>query len=250
MRSGVYRGGRRIGRAARKPRRRMSRKMRVSRVPRAPSNNTHSYVTWITTSTLVGQQSAGSFAGNLFQWTAPGSTSEVDLTFGFGAAEIPNWSQLDVLYDQYRLNGVLMTAKLVNVPENSLIPNGVTNTYNPLNYYPTIWIVNDFDDITVTGLASLKQYTRVKQRVLRPNSVVKHFVKPKVQGPLVATGNITSNVGTDVRFKTPWLNCSYDIVPHYGIKCAIDFQTLNPPSGTKFYIQFEFKYYFQMKNVR
>lgn len=248
MRPGVYRGRRRIGRAARKPRRRVSRKMRISR---PPSNNTHSYVSWITGSTLAGQQSSGSFAGNLFQWTATGTAmSEVDITFGFGAVEIPNWAQLSQLYDQYKINGVLMTAKMVNVPETDAIPNGVASTYNPLNYYPTIWIVNDFDDVTATSLASIKQYTRAKQRVLRPNSLIKHFVKPKVQGPLIATGNILSNIGTDVRFKTPWLNCSYDLVPHYGIKVAIDFQTLNPPSGTKFYVQFEFKYYFQMKNVR
>lgn len=159
MRSGVYRGRRRIGRAARKPRRRMSRKMRISR---PPSNNTHSYVTWITGSTLAGQQSSGSFAGNLFQWTATGALSEVDLTFGFGAVEIPNWSQLAQLYDQYKLNGVLMTAKMVNVPENSVIPNGTGSNYNPLNYYPTIWIVNDFDDVSATSLSSIKQYTRSK----------------------------------------------------------------------------------------
>ena len=244
----MYLGGRRIGRAALKPMCRMHRsKLRVSR---PPSNNTRSYVFWITGSTLAGTTSSGSFAGNLFQWTATGALSEVDITFGFGAVEIQNWTQLSAIYDQYKLNGVLMTAKMVNDPMNALQPNGVASAYSGINYYPTLWIVNDYDDVNVTSLQSIKQYTRAKQRVLRPNVLIKHFVKPKVQGPLISTGNILSNIGSDVCFKTPWLNCSYDVVPHYGIKCVINFQTLNPPSGTKFYVRFEFKYYFQMKNVR
>ena len=173
MRSGVYRGGRSIGRAARKPRRRMSRKMH-SRVPRTPSNNTHSYVTWLTTTPLAGSQSSGTMNGLQYSWTATGSLSEVDLTFGFGAVEIPNWAALSAVYDQYRLNGVLMTVKMINDPENATQPNGVSSAYSGINYYPTVWIVNDYDDVTQTSLSSIKQYTRAKQRVLRPNYVVNH----------------------------------------------------------------------------
>lgn len=178
--------------------------------------------------------------------------TEWDLSAAFSLNDIPNVSEFQSLFDQYKLCGVKVQWKLIGVPENNTTAN--SNTANFANFYPTIWYAPDHDDNGPLTLGQIKEYEKVKHKVLRPNKEVSCFLKPT---SLMQVYNSTTTAGYACNYKRPWLDIAVGggvAVPHYGLKFVVDFEGLQTASGIAptqgFQIKMNAKYYFMCKNVR
>lgn len=173
--------------------------------------------------------------------------TEWDLSACFSFNDIGNLAEFTALFDQYKLNAVLFQIKMINVPETVDAPN--SNVANYGNFFPTIWYAPDHDDNLVLTVAQLKEYERVKHKVLRPNKEINILLKPST---LQQVYNSTAVTGYANNFKKPWLDCATPAVPHYGLKFAIDFEglTVQSAGAAAFQFKIQAKYYFGVKNVR
>ena len=175
---------------------------------------------------------------------------QAGMAMAFQLNDITNVSEITNLYDQFKINGVLVTIKMINNPDAvnaaNLVP-GINSS--GANFYPTIWYAPDHDDITAPTIAILKQYSRVKHKVLRPNSEIKFYARPSTLTQLYDGALSTAYANSKGR---PWIDIANPEVPHYGFKFAIDFEGLTTAAVT--YSQWQFKinvkYYFTCKNAR
>jgi len=176
--------------------------------------------------------------------TGDGATRQANLSFGFTLDDLPNVTEFSTLFDQYRILMVKFTIKMINVPEAYYIPNatGITSA----NIYPTIWISTDHDDTAVATVAQLKEYARVKHKVLSPNREVSIMCRPSV---LIQAYRTAVSTGYATSFKQ-WLDMAQTNTRYYGVKMAIDFEGFAPPVGTAYQFSINAKYYFQCKGVR
>ena len=171
---------------------------------------------------------------------------------GFACAfqlnDIVNVSEFTQLYDQYKIKGVMVTIKMITNPDaqnQTLNIGGQAST----NFYPTIWYCPDHDDTTAPTLSFLKQYSRVKHKILRPNQEIKFFAKPNTLTQLYDGALATAYANTKGR---PWVDMANPDVPHYGFKMAIDFEGLTTGAALTGQYQFKIncKYYIACKNAR
>lgn len=173
--------------------------------------------------------------------------TELDCSIAFSFGDINNIVEFTTLFDQYKLNCVVLTLKMINVPEQTDAAN--LNIANFGNFYPTIWYAPDHDDNNYLTITQLKEYERVKHKVLRPNKEFSVALRPTT---LQQVYNTSATTGYACNFKKPWLDMSQTGIPHYGIKFCIDLEGLTtgtaPAQGFQFKVQA--KYYFSCKNVR
>jgi len=162
--------------------------------------------------------------------------------------DLPQASTLTALYDQYRLWRIRMTFRLINNNDNSTAQTSTGSSTNPTTSFPTLWIVPDHDDSSAPTLASIKEYSRVKQFVLRPNSLIKYSFRPNVLSQLY-DGAIT----TAYKLEKPggvWVDCSQTSVPHYGLKFFVTLNGQPMNASYPYIVQIEAKYHVAMKCIR
>lgn len=175
------------------------------------------------------------------------NVTETDVAYNFMFSQLPNTSEFTTLFDQYKINGVMLEFKLVSNPDANYVPTSTT-TLQSGNFYPTLWYAPDYDDASTVTLAQIKEFERVKHRVLRPNQSIKVFLRPKTAG-LVYRGAVTN--GYSVNFKNPWLDLGLVDIPYFGLKYVIDYEgmtLLGTPND--FNVKVNAKFYFACKNVR
>lgn len=177
-----------------------------------------------------------------------GTYTEWQCSLCFALSDLANIAEYQSLFDQYRLNAVLIQFKLVNVPENNQLPNG--NVANYGNFYPTIWFAPDQDDNSFISVAALKEYEKVKHKVLRPNKELSFLLRPR---PLLQQYGTATSTSYALQRRAPWVDIATGAssqTPHYGCKFAIDFEGISLAIQQGFQIKMNAKYYFQCKNVR
>jgi len=176
------------------------------------------------------------------------STASSLFSLYFQLADLPSVSEFSTLFDQYQITGVLVQIKMINNPDQNYVP-GSGVTANVTNYYPTIWYAPDFDDNNNTSLAAIKEFDKVKHRVLKPNQELNIFVKPKTLG-LVYRPGVTSAYST--QFQNQWIDMANTDVPYYGLKMVFDNEGITGSStvGLNYKYKINAKYYLRMKNVR
>lgn len=155
-------------------------------------------------------------------------------SFQFVFNDIPNASDFTGLYDQYKLNFVILKFRLYNSPE----AQGVgTNSSN----YPTIYYARDYDDInTPTSLAELRERGDCQQRILHANRYTYVKVRPKILMPIYQP---VANSYTPIRTRP--IDMASIATPHYGLKWAIDNMT-----NTNYLLTVEADYYFTCYGTR
>lgn len=236
--------GRKRGRFVRRTRG-LKRSRRVRRLDMLP----HSYVRVVGDSlwNYVQTSSTASFSNGVIKNSMIGS-SEISFSAAFQMNDLPNWSEFSNLYDQYRLNYVVLTIKLVNNPDAIYVPNVAqgAGTVNSSNWYPTIWMVRDHDDAGTISLDAIKQYSTVRHKVLVPNRELKLTIKPST---VVAQYQGTNVVPGTVQYKK-WIDVGYPNINHYGAKFVVDFEGLTTIAANQWSIKLDAKYYFQMKVAR
>lgn len=176
-----------------------------------------------------------------------GTPTECSLSLQFSLNDIPNVSEFTTLFDQYKLKAVVVTIKMLQNPNALYIPTQSSNT--SCNFYPTIWYTSDFDDQMTQTLAQIKEFERVKHRVLYPNKELKIVLRPKTLSQLYRTSVTTGYANTP---GSPWLDLANTDIPHYGLKTVFDFEGLQMPATTdvRFTFKINAKYYFVCKNAR
>lgn len=228
---------------------RRSRLMRKSRVVRKLDMIPHNFIRVCSDSNWnsVNTSSTASFTNGVIKNSLIGS-SELSFSYGFQMADLPNFAEFGNLYDQYRLNYVVLTIKLVSNPFGAYPLNGTStsSTINGANWFPTLWMVRDHDDNTTISLDAIKQYSTVKHRVLMPNREIKLTVKPSTVATLYQG---TTVVPGTVQYKK-WTDVGYPNITHYGAKFVVDFEGQTTTAANQWAIKVDAKYYFQMKVSR
>lgn len=263
MRSGAYIGGRRyVRRRVRKVMRRVSRGRYVGRslTNRGPRPN-FMFHRWGIANTYSAVDQAGGVNFNTSACyyngttgilsTATGTTSQNNWAFsiGFALNQIANVSEFTALFDQYRINMVKVCIRMVSNPDAPTQIN-VTTPDNRANFYPGIWYAPDQDDINLESLNGIKEYERVKHKILQPNKTLQIVLRPRVNGAIY---NNTTTTAYTTSTRGQYIDLARTTVPHYGLKAIIDFEG-NTPTGAdsaqNFSFKIDIKYYFQCKNVR
>lgn len=233
--------------------------MRKSRVIRKMDMIPHAFSRYVNDeSWYVVNASSSTFSNGLWKsGTAVTGGSLVDqfsLSMAFTMQDLPAWAEFSNLYDQYRLNYVVVTLKLVQNPNSAFTTNvatgqnvnAATSYTNPANWYPTIWMVRDHDDVNAITLNDIKQYSTVKHKVLAPNREIKFTVKPSIKGTAYSGSSVVSD---QILYKR-WQDVANNLVPHYGVKFVCDCEGLTTTVQSQFTIKVDAKYYFQMKHSR
>lgn len=163
-------------------------------------------------------------------------------TFTLGA--VVNATEFGQLFDQYRIDKVVVTYQLVNNPDaNNYLNSG--SLVNASNFYPTVWSIADYDDNASMNISEMKERIGVKNRILMPNKKMKFVVTPKV---LVQTYRTALTTGYAPR--SLFIDMTNQDIPHYGLKTVIDFAGIAPATAQQYKIVQEFKYFFTCTNVR
>lgn len=210
------------------------------------------YVTGTAGSGVRSDGLAGSYDATTGLLTNGTTVAQKEWAFSasFALNDLQNVSEFTALFDQFKLNAILLQFKLVGVPENGAAPNANTSNYG--NFYPTIWLAPDMDDQNLIGVSALKEYQKVRHKVLRPNKEVGFLLRPR---PLIQQYGTLTTTSYALQSKAPWIDIATGTggqTPHYGVKWAIDFEglTLANVAAGGFQIKVNAKYYFQTKNVR
>ena len=91
------------------------------------------------------------------------------LSFSLSGAK--GYTELQNLYDRYRLDKIVVSYQLISNPDASM--QLLTNTvYNAANWFPTMWYSDDHDDASTETIDQLKKGSGVKNRILKPNEKV------------------------------------------------------------------------------
>ena len=226
--------------------RRRSGRRRVGR-RRATGTLMHKFTRYATIPTGNMSIINGSFVNQVLATTSLGGETETDFALYFKLSDLGSYDEFTKLFDQYQLSCVVLTIKMTNVPESADNPEATTGNYQ--NFYPTIWYAPDHDDIVTASLSDIKQYGRVKHRVLRPNRELKIVLRPTpIQSGLAAAGGATSYT----TMLHPWINCANPDVTFYGLKGVIDLEglTATAVANNTFQFRVNAKYYVRFRDSR
>jgi len=174
--------------------------------------------------------------------TSPAKTAQFSLAFQL--RDIPNITEFTSLFDSYILTGVMLQFKLIDNPDSSGQVNDAGG-FQKNNWFPTIWYVADHDDNNNVPLSSIKEFERVRHKVLYPNRETNIMLRPTTLGLTYLTS--TTSALCENRRRS-WLDMANTGIPHYGFKSVIDFEGIAPAAN--FRIKVNAKYYFKCKNVR
>lgn len=234
--------GRRFARTFRK---RVARR-KYARTKRGRVSPNYSFHRWITSVAGINVTTCSYDIGSsVLSATAANTTSAFSILFKL--SDLPNVTEFTTLFDSYMITGVMMQIKMISNPYSAYPVNGSSSsaTINSNNFFPTIWYVADHDDNTTLSLAQIKEYDKVRHKVLRPNQETNIMLRPTTLQQLYRS-SVTTGYAENRRRQ--WLDIGATDIPHYGIKSVIDFEGLTPVGSFEFKINF--KYYFKCKNVR
>jgi hypothetical protein len=124
----------------------------------------------------------------------------------YQASDLDQFANFAVVFDQYRIEETEVTFRPAWT-DNSLSFSTIVA--------PLLYLVVDYDDNDVpTTLAQLREYSNCTQSLYETQ--VRRF-KPHVA--VAAYAGIYSNYAN---MESPWIDCSSNLVQHYGIKYACD----------------------------
>jgi len=249
-RAGTYIGGRRIRRKINRFRLRAAKRARIVGRTRSKfgTRPNYSFHRWIT----AFDSGVGTNV-NVTNCTYDGTDSFITVTssnktalfsLAFKLADLPNVSEFTALFDSYMLTGVMLQFKLIDNPDSSGAINDAGG-FQKNNWFPTIWYVPDHDDNNNVSLPAIKEFERVRHKVLYPNRETNIMLRPttlqQVYRSSVTTGYAENR-------KRQWLDIAATDIPHYGFKSVFDFEGIAPTASYR--IKVNAKYFFACKNVR
>lgn len=202
------------------PRRNLVRRRRLARRPRRilrgrPRIQTHSFKrTW--------------YNENYFSTGTAGPTLA---GLNFRLDSLPNYSEFTALYDQYRINKIVVKI-IPKVTEVGMVLGSTGNSAG-IQIHSAL----DFDDSAApTTVSQLCQYSTYK--MTRGHQIHTRVFTPKCE----LSANATANVAPK---SYQWLDCDHADIAHYGMKLIIP--TIS--SSTIIYYDYSVTAYMSFKNV-
>lgn len=141
----------------------------------------------------------------------------------FKANDIPNWSSIAAVYDQYKINWVSVTViPKINVTSGALLASGtsvpVTQVQAGLCHSAIDYDIGGFSTTAGSG-SVLAVYDTYK--FSRGTSIHKRVLRPQAADTLVLNaGGTTTNAGMASR--NTWFDSAQGAIQHYGIKFFLD----------------------------
>jgi len=172
----------------------------------------------------------------------------VDFEFKFN--QIINYTEFSTMFDNFRIDYVVLKLQLISNPYAAAQINTannvqLTSTYaNSNNWFPKLWYIRDYDGGGSENLSTMKERQGAKFFVMKPNREYSIKVVPKVA---VQTYRTSTSTGYAPKRLFLDINNGLD-VPHYGIKTVFDTLGIDPVDG--FQVRWETKFYFTCKDVR
>lgn len=139
-----------------------------------------------------------------------GYTGVYDIPFSlkFELNQLVNYGEFTTIADQYKIQSALI--KLESPYNVAQAPGGSATPLPYLEY------IQDYDDNGVPNTLTFREKMGIKTKFINASKpMFKLGVRPKLSMLAYQTG--VSN-GYTVPNRNPWINCSDDDVPHYGIK--------------------------------
>lgn len=158
----------------------------------------------------------------------------VNQTNVFRLTDVVNSSEFTTLYDQYRINKVVLELKW------SITEVGLTDV--EINNPPILYYLRDYDDNASLTEDQYMENSRTKSLVLNPNRIYKLVLVP---AQLQRVYNGTLSDGYAVKWKQ-WTDVGDPGVPHYGMKMGLKY----PPNQDYGKLMINAIYYFSCKNAR
>lgn len=198
----MFRRGLGLGGLFRMRRRRAGLRKRVYR--KKTQNKIHTYVRWADKDTLYPGESGPN------QILA--SSTAQNLAYSFKLDNVVNPSDFTNLYDQYRIN------KVVLYLERSRNSSDTASGY-PINR--KISVVHDYNDNNLlTQEDDYLEYSNCKRYNVLGNGAIKITLYPKINNIIENVGG-SSNAFTSMSSNRVWLNIAEDEVPHFGLKVFV-----------------------------
>lgn len=182
-----------------------------------------------------------------FEAAGDGTTTWFPMSYQFSLGDVENNTELISLYDQYKIDTVVIRMQMLNIPDasygsTSLSNNTYSASINATQMYPKVWYYRDHDDNSlISSLASMREIGKAKCFVMEPNKVYSFKIKPSTLRTLA--------VGNEVCYPKK-IDCSYPSVPHYGFKFGLDTMGITVPLNASYKIRIEKLYYLKMFNSR
>lgn len=170
----------------------------------------------------------------------------------FKLSDLPGAIEFSDLYDRYKLTTVVLRFRIINNPDVATSLNagvGDVNTatlLNSTNWYPRLFYCKDYDDSSAESLGALRERSKTKMVVLRPNKYHKVVIKPAVT---VQTYRTISTTGYSPSWNQ-WIDMAQNNVPYYGLKYVLDCSGIDPQDARPFKLEIEKQYFFTCKDVR
>lgn len=194
-------------------------------------NKVHSYIRWADKDT----QYPGSSGPNSIVETL----SNQNLAYSFKLDNVVNPSDFTNLYDQYRIN------KVVLYLERVWDQTGAVGAGNPSN--KKLRVVHDYNDSNVLSQEDdYLEYSNCKSYNAVGRGSIKITLYPKINNVVENVGG-AANAFTSMSSNKVWLNIQEDEVPHFGIKIFVPGSIT---SNTLELFKVRAKFYLSLKNSK
>jgi hypothetical protein len=133
---------------------------------------------------------------------------------------LPNSSEFSALFDEYRINNIVMRIDVPPAWDNS----------GPLPIFlPNVYFISDYNDGNAVYITDILQYAQVQFHSFYTNGYAPLMVtmSPKPLVDIAGSGVATTYSIPD---KVPWLRTADFTTPHYGFKMVLQF-----PSASQIY---------------
>lgn len=163
----------------------------------------------------------------------------------FKMSDLPGNLEFGDLYDRYKITTVVLRFRIVNNPD--AIRTTMSNTdWNSSNVFPRLFYCKDYDDSSAESLGALRERSKTKMVVLKPNKYHKIVIKPAVT---IQTYRTPTTTGYSPSWNQ-WIDMAQNNVPYYGLKYVVDMSTLDPADTQPYKLEIEKQYFFTCKDVR
>jgi len=151
----------------------------------------------------------------------------------FTFTSLVNASEFTALFDQYKITHVQVKFFL-KIDPGAQSAAGAS--------YPKLFTITDHDDESPpASLNVMREHPRCRIRVMNPNRPVTVNIKPAILGLAYKTAVASAYCP---KWKQ-WIDCNDSMVPHYGLKWAIDDLT-----NTNYKVDTEVKMWFACRGAR
>lgn len=177
------------------------------------------------------------------RWTDVNSLNVTDATqqgaMTFYLNQLPSASEFTALFDQYRINCVVLKMRYLNqIPDRTDASSGA--------YRPNFHYCVDYNDSTAyTSITQFAQVGNYRCHALNGERDWSIKIFPKVQRQMYQ--GLGSTGYGPVKC---WINTADPAVPHYGLKYLIDCNGGGGGNEVLGSLQYQAKYYLSFKNVK